>query len=101
MIAKKIIVFLFLLILHNNQQTTNNKQQQQYEHQHHKIHRCYGVLRRADLHPLSRDCLFLIWKDIGINWQRVHRRKCRVGCSLESVWVWIGEGLMDVIQSWN
>ena len=94
MIAKKIIVFLFLLILHNNQQTTNNKQQQD-EHQHHKIHRCYGVLRRADLYPLSRDCLFLIWKDIGISWQRFHRRKCRVGCPLEGVWVWIGEGLRE------
>ena len=66
----------------------------QYELQHNKVHRCYGVLRRADLYPLSRDCLFLIWKDIGGGWQRVHRRKCRVGCSLEGVWFWIGEGMM-------
>ena len=80
--------FLFLLILHNNQQ------QHQDEFQHNKIHRGYGVLRRADLYPLSRDCLFLIWKDIGITWQRFHRRKCRVGCSLEGVRVWIGEGMM-------
>ena len=40
----------------------------QYELQHNKVHRCYGVLRRADLYPLSRDCLFLIWKDIGGGW---------------------------------
>ena len=73
---------------------TLQQQQQQDELQHYKIHRCYGVLRRADLCPLSRDCLFLIWKDIGGGWQRFHRRKCRVGCSLEDVWVWIGEELM-------
>ena len=85
------------------QQQDNNKtttRQQQDEFQHYKIHRCYGVLRRVVLHPLSRDCLFIIWKDIGGGWQRFHRRKCRVGCSLEGVWIWIGEGLRD-IQTWN
>ena len=54
----------------------------QYELQHHKIRRRYGVLRRADISPLSRDCLFLLRKDIGGSWQRFHRRKCRVGGSL-------------------
>ncbi len=50
--------------------------------QHYKIHRRYGVLRRADVSHLPRDCLFLIRKDIGGGGQRVYRRKCRVGRSL-------------------
>ena len=60
--------------------------------QPHKIRRRYGVLRSADVSPLPRDCLFLIRKDIGGGWQRFHRRKRRLGGSLEDVWVWVGEG---------
>jgi hypothetical protein len=78
--------FYILSILYN----------QQYEHeshiQPHKIRRSYGVLRRADLPHLPRDCLFLIRKDIGRSWQRFHRRKRRLGASLEGLRVWVGEG---------
>jgi hypothetical protein len=60
--------------------------------QPHKVYWRYGVLRRADLPHLPRDCLFLIRKDIGRSWQRFHRRKRRLGGPLEGVWVWVGEG---------
>lgn len=66
----KIIFFPYYII--------NNE----YQFQHHKIYRRYGVLRRVDVYTLSRDCLFLIRKDIGGGWQRFHRRKYRVGDSV-------------------
>ena len=59
-------------------QSINNESQ----FQHYKIYRRYGVLRRADVSPPSRDCLFLIRKDIGGGWQRFHRRKYRLGHSV-------------------
>jgi hypothetical protein len=37
----------------------------------------------------------IIWKDIGGGWQRFHSMKCRVGCFVENVWVWIGEGTVS------
>ena len=50
------------------------------------------ALRRADVYPLSRDCVFLIWKDIGGGWQRFHRRKYRVSDSVADGWDGDGEG---------
>jgi len=60
--------------------------------QHHKIRKRYGVLRHADISPLPRDCVFLLRKDLGGTRQRFHRRKYRVCCSVEGLWIWIGQG---------
>ena len=60
--------------------------------QPHKIRRRYGVLHSADVSPLPRDCLFLIRKDIGGGWQWFHRRKYRLGGSLEDGWDGNGKG---------
>ena len=59
-------------------QSINNESQ----FQHYKIHRRYGVLRRADVYRVPSHRLFLIRKDIGGGWQWFHRRKCRVGHSV-------------------
>ena len=68
--------FYNLSILHN--QSIQNES----HFQPHKIHRRYGVLRRADVHHLPRDCLFLIWKDLRGSRQRFHRWKRCLGRSL-------------------
>jgi len=76
-----------LSILHN---LIHNEHESQL--QHYKIRRRYGVLRRVDVYTLSRDCLFLIRKDIGGGWQRVHRRKYRVCGFVADGWDGDGEG---------
>ena len=79
--------FYILSILHNTTTSINNES----HFQHHKIRRRYGVLRRADLPHLPRAGLFLIRKDIGRGRQWFHRRKYRLGRSLEGVRGWIGQ----------
>lgn len=78
--------FYILSILHNPSITNES------HFQPHKIHRRYGVLRRADLPPLPRDCLFLIRKDIGRSWQRFYCRKYRLGGSVAGLRGRVGQG---------
>ena len=77
-------------IINNILPLVYSKNESQFRHN--KIRWRYGVLRRADVYPLSRDCVFLIWKDIGGGWQRFHRRKYRVGDSVADGWDGDGEG---------
>jgi len=83
LISKKYI----LPILHNP-----NNHEHESQLQPHKIHRRYGVLRRADVYRVPRDRLFLLRKDIGGGRQRFHRRKCRLGHSVADGWDGGGEG---------